>query len=229
MTLGFGGFTPGHQRLLAKKPKAKMDDESKNKDKMLEDFGSLLNDHHFSDVDFHFSDGSVLHAHKLVLVARSSFFSAMFLNNDTYEETKSGRVNICDIQPDVFKEMLSYLYTTKVPKMHKLAFELLMAADKYDLQELKTMCEKELAKNLNAETMQTYYELANTHNGPELKQKALEYMANWASKQIATMKVDPVDMLNIVNILQGDKLKESSNDAVVLYLPVEQDEPLIDI
>lgn len=43
------------------------------------------------------------------------------------------------------------------------------------------------------------------------------------------MKVDPVDMLNIVNILQGDKLKESSNDAVVLYLPVEQDEPLIDI
>lgn len=174
-----------------------MDDENKNKNKMLEDFGSLLNDHHFSDVDFHFSDGSVLHAHKLVLVARSSFFSAMFLNNDTYEETKSGRVNICDIQPDVFKEMLSYLYTTKVPKMHKLAFELLMAADKvcnvsssskitlltfllfhqYDLQELKTMCEKELAKNLNAETMQTYYELANTHNGPELKQKALEYMA----------------------------------------------------
>lgn len=97
---------------------------------MADDLGILLSSKHLADCVFEFNDGSSLHAHKAVLVARSPIFSAMFLNKDTFDEAKEGRVFISDIQSDVFQELLHYVYTAKVPKISELAFELLIAAEK---------------------------------------------------------------------------------------------------
>lgn len=129
MTFGFGGFTPGFRTL--NNPLPAMDKNLINRmSKMTDDLGVLLNSKHLADVVFEFNDGPPLYAHKTVLIARSPIFLAMFLNKDTFDEAKEGRVNICDIQSDVFQELLHYVYTTKVPRIGELAFELLIAAEK---------------------------------------------------------------------------------------------------
>ena len=46
------------------------------------------------------------------------------------EESKFNRVEISDISPEVFKEMLSFLYTGKSPNLNDMAADLLAAADK---------------------------------------------------------------------------------------------------
>lgn len=46
------------------------------------------------------------------------------------EERKMNRVEIADISADVFKEMLSFLYTGSAPNLDHMAAELLAAADK---------------------------------------------------------------------------------------------------
>jgi len=46
------------------------------------------------------------------------------------EESKLNRVAISDISPDVFKEMLNFLYTGKSPNLNEMAADLLAAADK---------------------------------------------------------------------------------------------------
>lgn len=40
------------------------------------------------------------------------------------------RVEINDVEPDVFKEMMCFIYTGKAPNLDKMADDLLAAADK---------------------------------------------------------------------------------------------------
>lgn len=55
-------------------------------------------------------------------------FSAMFEHE--MEERKQNRVAITDIDPDVMREMLSFIYTGRAPNLSNMADELLAASDK---------------------------------------------------------------------------------------------------
>lgn len=63
-----------------------------------------------------------------MFAARSVVFRAMFQHE--MEERKMNRVEITDISADVFREMLSFLYTGSTPNLDQMAAELLAAADK---------------------------------------------------------------------------------------------------
>ena len=65
---------------------------------------------------------------RFLFLARSPVFRAMFEHE--MEESKFNRVEISDISPEVFKEMLNFLYTGKSPNLSEMAAELLAAADK---------------------------------------------------------------------------------------------------
>lgn len=53
---------------------------------------------------------------------KSSFF-VFFLS-------RQNRVEINDVEPEVFKEMMCFIYTDKAPNLDKMADDLLAAADK---------------------------------------------------------------------------------------------------
>lgn len=62
------------------------------------------------------------------VVARSDVFAAMFEHE--MEERKLNRVAITDVDHEVLKEMLRFIYTGKAPNLDKMADDLLAAADK---------------------------------------------------------------------------------------------------
>ena len=82
--------------------------------------------------------------HKTILAARSPVFAVMFKHPS--KEKLAGIVNVPDIEPDVFKVLLRYIYIGQVPlqRMDKLAIGLLAAADKYLLEKLKKACRDHL-------------------------------------------------------------------------------------
>lgn len=61
-------------------------------------------------------------------LARSDVFAAMFEHE--MEERKLNRVAITDVDHEVLKEMLRFIYTGKAPNLDKMADDLLAAADK---------------------------------------------------------------------------------------------------
>lgn len=61
-------------------------------------------------------------------IARSPVFAAMFEHE--MEERKQNRVAISDVDHEVLKEMLRFIYTGKAPNLDKMADDLLAAADK---------------------------------------------------------------------------------------------------
>lgn len=68
---------------------------------------------------------------KFIILARSPVFSAMFEHE--MEESKQNRVMISDVEHEVLKEMLRFIYTGKAPNLDKMADDLLAAADKVNI------------------------------------------------------------------------------------------------
>lgn len=60
--------------------------------------------------------------------ARSPVFAAMFEHE--MEERKHNRVDITDVDHEVLREMLRFIYTGKAANLEKMADDLLAAADK---------------------------------------------------------------------------------------------------
>uniref|UniRef100_A0A183BWT3 BTB domain-containing protein n=1 Tax=Globodera pallida TaxID=36090 RepID=A0A183BWT3_GLOPA len=90
--------------------------------------------------------------HKAILAARSPVFAAMLQHVDT-SESKTGVLEIKDVECGVVKEMLNFIYSGKSssPEINEIASDLLIAADKYRLEELKTHCEHCLIQAINFE------------------------------------------------------------------------------
>ena len=113
-------------------------------------------------------------AHESVLVARSPVFAKMFEHN--LQESATSSITVSDIRPEVFKEALSFIYTNQVPHLNTMAPQLLYAAEKYQLDDLKARCEQFLSYNLQVSNAIETLQLAQAYNASQLKDNASRFI-----------------------------------------------------
>jgi len=88
--------------------------------------------------------GERINAHKAILATRCEYFQRMFAAKT--KENATNEVEVPDFEPDVFRGMLSFLYSGLPPKnLADIALELLLASDKYGVEKLKKICEENAA------------------------------------------------------------------------------------
>jgi len=151
--------------------------------RLSEDFGALFESQRFFDVTLAVA-GKEFQAHKAVLAARSPVFAAMFEHE--MEERKQNRVEIADVDVDVLREMLRFIYTGKASSLEKMADDLLAAADKYALERLKVMCEEALCQGLSVENAADVLILADLHSADQLKAQAIDFINAHATDVMET-------------------------------------------
>ena len=123
--------------------------------------------------------------HRAVLAARSAVFRAMFEHN--MEEKRSSRVEVEDVEADVMREMLRFIYTGGISGLKDIptVSHLLAAADKYSLPRLKVSpaalspglqvaCEEVLSTGLTVENVCEVLVLAHLHSADQLKDQVME-------------------------------------------------------
>lgn len=117
-------------------------------DQLATQLEGLFDSMQYSDVNFNVG-GRDFTAHKNILATRSKVFDTIFKYPS--KEDSSDRITIGDIEPEVFHEMLRFIYTGRVTlaKMESLAAGLLIAADKYWLDQLKIECENYLLVHMS--------------------------------------------------------------------------------
>ncbi|CAL4933568.1 unnamed protein product [Urochloa decumbens] len=140
-----------------------------------------------ADVTFEVN-GETFAAHRCLLAARSSVFKVE-LFGPMVEGTTGNVIRIDDIEAQVFKLLLSFIYSDSVPEIEKEDEEvviwqhLLVAADKYDLQRLRLMCEVKLYRHINATTVAIILVLAEQHYCRGLKEACLDFLASSTNVQ----------------------------------------------
>ena len=141
---------------------------------LVDDIGAIFGNEDFCDVKLTVN-GKDFYAHKIMLSARSSVFAAMFKHE--MAEKIDNTINITDINHQVFEEVLRFIYTGKISSItDEIAAELLVAADKYELDRLKIICEVFIAKNLTKDNVTDILIVADTHCSMLLKTQALEFI-----------------------------------------------------
>jgi speckle-type POZ protein len=142
--------------------------------------GDLLMSKEGADVTFQVA-GESFCAHRCLLAARSRVFKAE-LWGAMKESTATGDcIRIDDMLPQVFKALLHFIYTDSLPQMEEqeeavMAQHLLEAADRYDMQRLKLICEEKLYRHLDVSTAATTLVLAEQHCCRGLKQACIEFL-----------------------------------------------------
>jgi len=138
------------------------------------DLGKLLTSQLHADVIF-LVEGESIAAHKGVLSARCQYFERMF--DSDVKENISNQIEVTDIDPAVFKEMLLFLYSGQPPKLSAVkTLNLLSAADKYGIESLKKVCESIVCDNLNSDIAVEALVLAKNISCLTLKEEATNYL-----------------------------------------------------
>ena len=143
----------------------------------FDDFAMLLRNNELSDVTIIFETGhKKMSAHSYILAKKSSVFEAMFKHDML--ESKNKQVNITDISNKAIKNMIRFIYTGAL-RLGEVSVELdvLKAADKYDINNLKEMCEERISKKLSIENCFEILQAAQQFNADKLKDKAIEFIA----------------------------------------------------
>ena len=86
--------------------------------------------------------------HKIVLFLGTNYYKKMFLGNFAESE---GMAKVTDISSKTMGTFLKFLYCGEVKKID-IDIDLLLAADKYDVVDLQSICELELANRITIET-----------------------------------------------------------------------------
>jgi hypothetical protein len=132
--------------------------------------------------------GRQFQAHKCILVSSSKVFEAMF--NHPTKEKITNQVVIEDIQPEVFHELLRFIYTGRLTStaMETMAVRLFAAADKYLLDQLKSECESHLLRQMSAENCMELLLLSSDqiHPADNLKTKAVDFFRRYPREVMAT-------------------------------------------
>ncbi|CAL5007548.1 unnamed protein product [Urochloa decumbens] len=148
---------------------------------IADQFGRLLETK--VGVDVSFSIGSeTFTMHRLVLAARSPVFEAELYG--PMREAGSESIVIRDMQPDVFRAFLHFIYTDSLPPLddletgdrEELIRHLLVAADRYAMERLKLICQSILCRNLNVQNLATTVALADQHHCDRLKDACIEFL-----------------------------------------------------
>ncbi|XP_073363528.1 BTB/POZ and MATH domain-containing protein 3-like [Aegilops tauschii subsp. strangulata] len=120
-------------------------------------------------------------AHRALLAARTPFFRAELFG--PMKENKMQRINIDDVEPSVFKALLHFIYTDALPDNHDVRKNttlqhLMVAADRYGLDRLAAMCEGELCRGIDVQTVATTLTLAKQHCRERLKDICIDFMSS---------------------------------------------------
>ncbi|KAF3339328.1 BTB/POZ domain-containing protein [Carex littledalei] len=131
------------------------------------------------------ADSSGVLAHRAVLVSRSPVFKAMLENE--MEESRSGVIRIPDASAKVLRSFIDYLYTAETPLDEDIAPDLLILAEKYQVNHLKVFCETYMTSRVNHENAIACYAFAHQHNAKQLMEAAfsliIENMASLRDRE----------------------------------------------
>lgn len=106
----------------------------------------MLEEGLFTDLIVESSDNIQFKAHKSILCSRSEYFKRMFLTE--MKENTTGVWKINDLNSLEVKEFLNFIYCGELNNISWIEMELYVAAERYDLEELKVLCLNSMYKSL---------------------------------------------------------------------------------
>nr|XP_020157719.1 BTB/POZ and MATH domain-containing protein 3-like [Aegilops tauschii subsp. strangulata] len=116
-----------------------------------------------------------------IKVGRETFTAHRWILENLRQHRSSTSVQ--DMDPEVSKALLQFIYTDSPPHANLLeaattAERLLVAADRYELEKLKLVCEEALCRHIGMGSVFATLALAERHRCPVLKEACMRFLSS---------------------------------------------------
>ncbi|XP_076882567.1 BTB/POZ domain-containing protein At1g55760-like [Bidens hawaiensis] len=143
----------------------------------LSSHGRMLSESIHTDIIIHASDG-IIEAHRAVLAARSPVFHSMFSHD--LKEKELSTINIPDMSIKACEAFLNSLYgNIKSNDFVNHRLDLLRAADKYEVLDLKEACHESLVEDIDTNNVLIRLQIAHLYRLPRLKICCMQYLVKF--------------------------------------------------
>lgn len=211
---GFGGFGQQPSTSSSSNPVPSFGHSSGSgggSSQVTADLEALLQSNDLTDVTFQV-DGETIHAHKIILAARSEYFRNLLYgemreSSATADGDNGVVITVQDVSAGSFRRILSYLYTGypgKELKAHE-AVDLLTCTDFYQLNGLKNVCETFLAGILSPGNALELLQQSRRANAAFLQQSAMNYIARHKNE---TVIKECINSLRVGSAEDGNLFKD---------------------
>ncbi|KAF9182731.1 hypothetical protein BGZ51_004477 [Haplosporangium sp. Z 767] len=182
-----------------------------NQEGLSSDFLRLVNSPIGSDVQLIIGQEQVImHAHSLILQARSTYFSRA-LGSD-WKEANQKVFQKPNISPVVFERILHYIYSGRLVLEDEMIMDLIKAADELCLEDLLNGCERHALTTLCRNNVLELVQLSSRHNLFQLKNECLDFIAAnidhfKRGKEILKLEADIIKDILSMDQLDLDELE----------------------
>ncbi|KAL3858386.1 hypothetical protein ACJMK2_012977 [Sinanodonta woodiana] len=148
-------------------------------------------------------------AHKYVLRSRSCVFYTMFygpLHNSLNE------IRIVDIEPEIFKQVLLFIYCEDIIIDLNNVHGVLDMAKKFSIQSLIDMCLRRLKVSMSTHNICTILENAHLYNDVQLKEKCLKFIFHQPKAVFQNSDLSELSENSMTEIIKSDDLALSEQE-----------------
>ncbi|XP_076828171.1 kelch-like ECH-associated protein 1A [Brachyhypopomus gauderio] len=143
--------------------------------------------------------------HKLVLAACSPYFKAMFTSN--FRECQASEVTLRDVCPQVIGRLVDFAYTSRITVGEKCVLHVLLAAMRYQMEDVAKACCDFLVKNLEPSNVVGIARFAEDIGCVELHQRSREYINTHFSEVIKEEEFFSLSHCQLLELISQDSLK----------------------
>ena len=184
------------------------------KDELLHKLNELRETNTLCDTTIR-TQGQDFPAHKCVLSAASPYFRAMFTS--PMKEKESSLVELKDVKPSTFSDVLQYIYTGKASIDSSNAEDLVTIADYLMIPSLKTKVSLFLEGSLNVSNCLALESFASQYNCESLEKAAVAFKCeNFVAvaksedfKMLDSEKVKELALKDEINVVKEEEVYEA--------------------
>ncbi|XP_060870638.1 ring canal kelch homolog isoform X2 [Metopolophium dirhodum] len=174
---------------------------------ILEDLQSLRKNEVLCDVRFEADDGKIVIGHKIVLIAASPYFRAMFSN---FDESNKDLINIRSLDSTILQLLVDYIYTGEILITKENVQVLLPAANVLQLHYVNGACAVFLQKTLDPSNCFSIRAFADLHNCTDLLLSSEAYIKQHFLEVVKSEEFLSISSEDLVKLI-------SCNDLAVLF------------
>jgi len=165
---------------------------------LIHSLESLVNSVLFHDISFDV-EGTIIPAHKLILRVRTEYFNSMFSSG--LRESQQKIIRIYDCTPQVFIDILKFIYTDSCSISEENCNSLMEQANFFQLDRLKAICENFWIGNINVQNACNLIQIADRFNAIQLRDFAREFIFSHIQEVIVTEGFKDLDQTLVSQIL----------------------------
>ncbi|XP_062611869.1 kelch-like protein 24 [Saccostrea cucullata] len=121
----------------------------------------------FTDVQIEV-DGDIFNCHRIILASMSHYFKTMFTSN--FKESGLPKVHLKDLDKEIFKAALEYIYTGQSSVKSSNVYHLLSCSSMLQIKGLQAICSEFLRKSLSHNNCIGIWKMATGHGLPKLQE-----------------------------------------------------------